>query len=327
MTPDSPASRIPSSPLAGSHPARSLLSLADVPPATWRRWIATADRFRQGGAPEHSPAKGRHVALCFFEPSTRTRISFERAARGLGACPYVLAADSSSLAKGESLRDTARTLVAAGLELLVLRHRDEGACRVFAEAVPVPVLNAGDGSNEHPTQALLDWLTLWRHFGRLAGLRILLVGDVKHSRVAHSLRFGKALGQTFGVAAPEALVDRKLVADFGAFEPSLDEALSRYDVVYVLRPQRERFATAGILDDATYRRDFGITAARAARLAPQARILTPGPVSANFEIDEAVVEDPSRSLVWEQVVNGTYLRMALLHGAFGGALDDGEAIR
>lgn len=265
------------------------------------------------------------MGLCFFEASTRTRVSFERAARGLGAIPYVLAGDSSSLVKGESLRDTARTLVAAGLELLVLRHKEEGASRVFAEAVPVPIVNAGDGANEHPTQALLDWLTMWRHFRKFR-LKILFVGDVKHSRVAHSLKHGRALGQTFGVSAPEALVDPAVVKDFGTFEPSLDAAMARYDVIYVLRPQRERFAAANLFDDASYRKNYGITAARAATLLPGARIMTPGPVTANFEIDEKVAEDPERSLIWEQVVNGTFVRMALLHGAFGGTLDGAEAI-
>lgn len=267
------------------------------------------------------------MGLCFFEPSTRTRISFERAARGLGTIPYVVGGESSSLVKGESLRDTARTLVAAGLEALVVRHKEPGTARVFAEAVPVPILNAGDGSNEHPTQALLDWLTMWRHFRRLEGLKILFVGDVKHSRVAHSLRFGKALGHTFGVCAPEKLSDPATLAEFGRFEPSLDEAIPRYDVVYALRPQRERFAEAKLFDDAAYHRAYGITEARAAKLAKGARVMTPGPVTENFEIAASVAEDPTRSLVWEQVVNGTWVRMALLHGAFGGALDGGEALR
>lgn len=322
-----PGSHDPSSPLTVDVRRRSLVSLGDSDPALWRRWLATAERFRTAGAPAASPARGRHVGLGFFEPSTRTRISFERAVHGLGAHPYVMAGESSSLVKGESLRDTARTLVAAGLELLVVRHKEAGTARVFADAVPVPILNAGDGANEHPTQALLDWLTMWRHFRRLEGLKILFVGDVKHSRVAHSLRYGKQFGHTFGVAAPAALVEPALLQQFGTFEPSLDAAIPRYDVVYVLRPQRERFAEADLLDDAAYRERYAITEARAAKLAPNARVMTPGPVTAGFEIDVSVAEDPSRSLVWEQVVNGTWLRMALLHGAFGGALEPGEALR
>ena len=249
--------------------------------------------------------KGICVVNLFFEPSTRTRLSFDLAAQRLGAHVLTFLPETSSTTKGESLQDTALTVAAVGADILVVRHKEEGAPQAVAEWTGLPVINAGDGAGEHPTQALLDAVTLRRHFGRLDGLRMAIVGDIAHSRVAGSLVSAMpALGVEVTLAGPE----RWLPA-----EPSLptstdvDGLLGEVDVVYLLRVQQER---GGVVDN-DYLSRFRLDERRASRLGDNAVVMHPGPINRGVEISDIVAESP-RSLITEQVRNGVPTRMAVL---------------
>jgi aspartate carbamoyltransferase catalytic subunit len=255
--------------------------------------------------PVEPALKGICIANLFFEPSTRTRLSFDLAAQRLGAHVLTLLPETSSTTKGESLQDTALTVAAIGADILVVRHQEEGAPQAVAEWTGLPVVNAGDGAGEHPTQALLDAVTLWRHFGRLDGLRMAIVGDILHSRVAGSLMSAMpALGVEVALAGPE----RWLPA-----EPSLhtstnvDRLLGELDVVYLLRVQQER---GGVIDN-DYLSRFRLDEGRASRLRDNAVVMHPGPINRGVEISDVVAESP-RSLITEQVRNGVPTRMAVL---------------
>jgi aspartate carbamoyltransferase catalytic subunit len=250
---------------------------------------------------------GRTVFNCFYENSTRTAMSFALAAARLGAQAITLSVEHSSVKKGETLADTARTLGAMGPDALVLRHRQNGAAEEVAALIDCPVVNAGDGTNEHPTQALLDALTLRQHFGSLEGRTIAIIGDIRHSRVAHSnMRLLPRLGATVRVAGPPALVPPE------DGDLSVDEAIAGADAVMTLRVQRERLDED--LGDAPgeYLRLFGLTSKRLALAAPNAVVLHPGPMNRGIEIADEVAELPARSLILRQVANGVAMRMAVL---------------
>lgn len=248
---------------------------------------------------------GLCVANVFFEPSTRTRLSFDLAAQRLGAHVITFHPEVSSTTKGESLRDTVLTVAAIGADILVVRHSQSGAPQSVAEWTGLPVVNAGDGVNEHPTQALLDAVTLQRHFGAIEGLRMAVVGDVAHSRVAGSLaRSMPTLGAEVILVGP----DRWLPDDAaGATTTDLDGILGEVDVVYLLRIQTER---GGVMDDG-YVDEFGFDRSRASRMKEGAVVLHAGPMNRGVEISEEVAESP-RALVIEQVRNGVPARMAVL---------------
>lgn len=248
----------------------------------------------------------RAVALLFFERSTRTRLSFQLAADRLGA--YVLNLDPSlsSTGKGESLRDTVMTVAAIGADVLVVRHAEAGIPDLVAEWTGLSVINAGDGAREHPTQALVDMLTLRNHFGQLDGIRVGIVGDISHSRVAGSLIHAMpAMGVDVTLIGPEDFLPKQNMG--GKTTTDLDGVLPDLDVVYLLRVQTERGAEI----DGTYSQGYGLDAVRAAALHESAVIMHPGPINRGIEISDDVADGP-RSLILDQVSNGVPVRMAVL---------------
>ena len=267
--------------------------------------------------------RGKTVALAFFEPSTRTRISFATAASRLGADSMNLQAESSSLKKGESLIDTVRTLEAMRPDGIVIRHASAGAPEFVADRLGVPVLNAGDGSHEHPTQALLDALTIRDKKGALEGLKVTIVGDLLHSRVARSnIHLLSKFGTRVTLCGPPIWNPPILdgLAPNLRREPCVEKALEDADVVMVLRVQTERMHEPA-LAEADYILRYQLTPQRLRLAKPGALVLHPGPMIRGLEIDPAVADGP-QSCVLEQVTNGLAVRMALLYHLIGGAPAD-----
>ncbi|MGH3424888.1 MAG: aspartate carbamoyltransferase catalytic subunit [Nocardioidaceae bacterium] len=259
--------------------------------------------------------RGRTVVNLFFEDSTRTRISFEAAAKRLSADVINFSAKGSSLSKGESLKDTALTLQAMGADAVVIRHGSSGAPHRLANAswINGAIVNAGDGTHEHPTQALLDAFTMRRHLGDLDGRRVTIVGDVLHSRVARSnALLLSTLGAQVTLVAPPTLLPRGV--EHWPVETSyeLDGALDKADAVMMLRVQRERMNAAFFPSAREYSRRYGIDARRMGRLPEHAIVMHPGPMNRGMEIS-ADVADSSRSVIVEQVTNGVAVRMAVLY--------------
>ena len=244
---------------------------------------------------------GMTVGTLFFENSTRTRLSFELAAQKLGAHTMTFIPEHSSMSKGETLRDTVLTVSSIGADILVVRHGEEGVPGRIQEWTGRPVVNGGDGTNEHPTQAIADCITLAKRFGSLHGLKVAIVGDIIHSRVAGSLMIAlPMLGVSVTPVGPDALLPEP-----GG--PDLDSIIPEVDAVYLLRVQRER--GAGVDDDYTAR--FQLSDDRASLMAPHAVVMHPGPINRGVEIADAVA-DSARSLILEQVSNGVPARMAVL---------------
>jgi len=250
---------------------------------------------------------GKLVFNLFYENSTRTLMSFSTAAHRLGADVVTLPVDQSSVKKGETLEDTARTLNAMRPDLLIIRHSVNGAPRRVAGIMSCPVINAGDGTDEHPTQALLDALALRIHLGAVEGLKVAICGDIKHSRVARSnARLLPRLGAEVRLAGPPSLIPD------GVPLVSIDEAIEGVDVVMMLRVQRERLEEE--LGDAPgeYLARYGLTSERLAKAAPNAVVMHPGPINRGVEIADEVADDPQRSLIQLQVEAGVAVRMACL---------------
>ena len=256
--------------------------------------------------------RGRIVFNVFYENSTRTAMSFATAAHRLGASAISLSVEHSSVKKGETLEDTARTLNAMRPDALVIRHRENGAPAAVALIMDAPVINAGDGTNEHPTQALLDAASIRHHFERLEGLRIAICGDIKHSRVARSnAKLLPRLGAEVRLAgAPELMPD-------GLPGISVDEAIAGADVIMMLRIQRERLEHELGDEPGEYLHRYGLTPERLANAAPDAVVMHPGPMNRGVEIDSLVAEDPRRSLIALQVEMGVAMRMACLEMLIG----------
>lgn len=268
--------------------------------------------------PKVPALRGKTVALMFFEPSTRTRTSFERAAKALSADTINFSPSGSALVKGESLKDTALTIQAMGPDLMVIRHKATGAPWRLAEWVDVPVVNGGDGAHQHPTQALLDSLTIREHFGTLDGLRIAIVGDIKHSRVARSDVWAfSTLGADVTMVAPRTMQPVVTEGWPARTVEDLDEILPDTDVVYLLRIQAERGGGEVFPSVAEYVERFGLTAARADRLPKESMVMHPGPMNRGIEIAPSVADGP-RSLVTRQVRNGIAVRMAVLFDLLSG---------
>jgi aspartate carbamoyltransferase catalytic subunit len=279
--------------------------------------------------PKVPALRGKTVATLFFEPSTRTKMSFDKAAKALSADTVSFSPGTSSLKKGESLKDTVLTIEAMGLDLIVVRHEATGAPWRVAAWASVPVVNGGDGAHQHPTQALLDSLTLRRRFGGrhggLDGLRIAIVGDIRHSRVARSdIHAFTALGAEVTLVAPPTLLPLDTTGWPVVKAGTLDDVLPELDAVYVLRVQAERGGASVFPSFAEYRSRFGMTADRMRRLKPDGVVMHPGPMIRGVEIDAAVADDP-RCLVLDQVANGVAVRMAVLFQLLGGTR--GEASR
>lgn len=256
--------------------------------------------------------RGRVVVNLFFEPSTRTRASFSLAAQRLSADIIDIASSTSSATKGETLVDTAKNLEAMGVDIVILRHSYPGAAQMLAEALDACVVNAGDGAHEHPTQALLDIYTIRERFGRLDGLKIALLGDIKHSRVARSnIHALTKLGAKVGLIGPKTLVPSAFESDNVSVHYDLDEVIKEYDVFNILRIQLERQGKSMFPSIREYSLLYGINEERVGRMDSNALIMHPGPINRGVEISAAVA-DGKRSVVLQQVENGLAVRMAVL---------------
>ncbi|WP_338866047.1 aspartate carbamoyltransferase catalytic subunit [Myxococcus stipitatus] len=283
----------------------------------WRRdeLEAVLDRARShlpGGPDTTHLLRGKVVANLFFEDSTRTRTSFHMAARGLGAGVLDWSPSGSSTSKGETLLDTARNIEATGPVAIVMRHRSSGAPHLVAKHVRCVVINAGDGTHEHPSQALLDAFTLRQRWGSLDGRTVLIVGDILHSRVARSnLWCLKALGARVIVCGPPTLIPPGLEAMGAEVTHNLDAVLPQADAVMCLRLQLERMGEAFLPSTREYSRLFGLTTAREERMKAGALVMHPGPINRGLELAPAVA-DGARSVILEQVSNGVAVRRAIL---------------
>ena len=306
---------------------RHLLSAADLTRDDAELVLRTAEELRSlADRPiKKLPAlRGRTVVNLFFEDSTRTRISFEAAAKRLSADVINFAAKGSSLSKGESLKDTALTLEAMGADAIVIRHGASGAPHRLAHAgwTRSHVVNAGDGTHEHPTQALLDAFTMWRHLGAdgggLDGRRVAIVGDVLHSRVARSnALLLRTLGAEVTLVGPPTLLPVGIDGWDVETSYDLDAVLPKADVVMMLRVQRERMAGGYFPTVREYSRRYGLDSRRMAQLQDHTIVMHPGPMVRGMEIT-ADVADSSRSVIVEQVTNGVAVRMAVLYLLLGG---------
>ena len=262
--------------------------------------------------------RGRTVALLFFENSTRTRLSFELAAKRLSADTLSFSASGSSVSKGETLIDTARNIEAMGPDLVVMRHEQSGAHHLLLRAMSGAVINAGDGQHEHPTQALLDAFTLLERFGRtpqdgLHGKTIAIVGDIAHSRVARSnMLLLPLLGARVRVCGPRTMLPPGLEQYGVEATDNVDEALDGVDAVMTLRIQKERISGARMASDGDYFHRFGLTKERFRRLPERALVMHPGPINRGVEIDHDVADDP-RAVILQQAENGVAVRMAVLY--------------
>jgi aspartate carbamoyltransferase catalytic subunit len=252
---------------------------------------------------------GKIVFNLFYENSTRTAMSFATAAHRLGASAISLSVERSSVQKGETLEDTARTLNALRPDALVVRHRENGAPAAVALIMDAPVLNAGDGTNEHPTQALLDAATIRHRLGRIEGLKVAICGDIRHSRVARSnAKLLPRLGAEVRLAGPPVLAPDGV---------PVDEAIAGADVVMMLRVQRERLEEDLGDGPGEYLERYGLTRERLATASPEAVVMHPGPMNRGIEIDSAIADDPERSLITLQVEMGVAVRMACLELVVG----------
>lgn len=300
---------------------RHLLSIDDLDRTGLEQILDLSERFIEvthRDIPKVPALRGKTVVSLFYEESTRTRLSFETAAKRLSADTMTFTVGSSSVKKGESLRDTVQTIEAMGIDAMVVRHGSAGAPNRITEWIDVAIINAGDGCHEHPTQALLDVLTLRRRRpSGLDGCRIAIVGDVRHSRVARSdvLAF-TALGAEVTLVAPPTLLPESLEGWPVTVSYDLDDVLPNVDVLYLLRIQLERQGEALFPSLREYTSRYGLTAARAARLPADALVMHPGPMNRGVEISAEVADGPV-SLIAEQVANGVAVRMAVLYTLLG----------
>ena len=297
---------------------RNLLSVADLGPdvaAGIDEVMTLTDSFvevSERQIPKVPALRGRTVVSLFFEDSTRTRLSFETAAKRLSADTMNFSVGTSSVKKGESLRDTIETIEAMGVDAIVVRHASAGVPRQVAQWAQSAVINAGDGWHEHPTQALLDCYTIRQHSGDLAGKQIAIVGDIRHSRVARSnVAAFSALGADVTLVAPPTLLPPSLEGWPVKVSHDLDAVLASTDVCYLLRMQRERMTEALIPSLREYTARYGLTERRADRLPDHALILHPGPMNRGVEIAAEVADRPGAVII-DQVRNGVAVRMAVL---------------
>jgi len=278
--------------------------------------LDTAESFREVSTRsiKKVPAlRGKVVGLLFFEDSTRTRMSFELAASRLSADTVLFTSKGSSVAKGETTLDTCRNIEAMGVDIFVVRHGQAGAPHMLARKLSASVVNAGDGSHEHPTQALLDIFTIRQRLGRVAGVKVAIVGDIAHSRVARSNIIGlRKLGAEVVVVGPPTLVPSAIVAMGCRISHDLDEVLPDVDVVNMLRVQFERFSSTLFPSVREYSRLYGMDAERLARCRKDVLIMHPGPINRGMELTSEVADGPN-SCILQQVANGLAIRMAVLY--------------
>lgn len=300
---------------------RHVIDIEDLTPGEIVHVLDTADAFAEVNERQIKKLptlRGRTVINLFLEPSTRTRTSFEIAAKRLSADAVNFSASSSATVKGESLRDTAKTLSAMACDLVVVRHKYAGAPRILAESMDSCVVNGGDGMHQHPTQALLDLYTMRKALGRLEGLTVGVVGDISHSRVAGSLVPAlRMVGATPVVVAPPTLLPSRPDVLGAEVAHDLDEVLPDLDVAYLLRVQMERAEGMPFPSVREYARLYGMNRARMGRLRDGAIVMHPGPMNRGVEIS-ADVADSDRSLVLGQVESGVAVRMAIMYLLLGG---------
>ena len=312
---------------------RHLLGIRELSAGEITHLLDTAESFRDVSRREIKkvPAlRGRTIINLFFEPSTRTRTSFEIAAKRLSADAVNVSISTSSVTKGETLLDTARNLEAMAPDCIVIRHSMAGAPQHLAKMCNAPIVNAGDGSHEHPTQALLDALTIREYKGRIEGLKVAILGDILHSRVARSnIYLLTKLGAIVSIAGPGTLVPAEfadLVEQGLRIERHFEDAIEGADVVMILRIQRERQDAAFFPSMREYAVHFGLRPQHLERAAPEAIVMHPGPINRGIEIASEIA-DGNRSLILDQVTNGVAVRMAVLYLlARGNRVEDPEAI-
>lgn len=294
---------------------KDLLSLYDLRPEEIEFILDTAEEFKKVSARnvKKVPAlRGKTVVNFFVEPSTRTRVSFELAEQRLSADIVNVSASTSSLTKGESLLDTVRNIEALNVDLLVMRHSVPGAANFIASRVEAGVINAGDGAHSHPTQALLDLFTIRARKGRIKGLKVAIVGDILHSRVARSNLWGLLkLGAEVTLAGPSTLAPKEFELVGVRVCHNLEEAIADADVVNLLRIQRERQESGFFPSTGEYARFFGLNSATARYLKKDALIMHPGPINRDVELSSELA-DGEQSVILEQVTNGLAIRMAVL---------------
>jgi len=256
--------------------------------------------------------RGKTVVNLFYEPSTRTRVSFEVASKRLSADVITIASETSSVKKGETLIDTGKNIEALKADILVIRHNYSGAANMLAGHLNISVVNAGDGWHEHPTQALLDIFTLKEKLGRIEGLEVVIVGDISHSRVARSNIWGlNKLGARVTVCAPQMLIPPGIERMGARVSYDIDQALENADAVNILRMQFERDSEEAFPKQLEYFKDFGITRERLKRAKDNILVMHPGPINRGIELSSEVADGPN-SVILEQVTNGIAVRMAVL---------------
>jgi aspartate carbamoyltransferase catalytic subunit len=290
---------------------RGLLGIADLDRGALLEILDAAQKYKEGGETPQALA-GRRVVTLFFEPSSRTKLSFQIAARRLGAEVVDFPTATSSVKKGESLKDTVLTLQAMGLDALIVRHPSSGAPAYIANLIAAPVVNAGDGSHEHPTQALVDLLTIRERFERFGGLTVAMVGDMLHSRVARSnLLAHRLFGNRIVLVGPPTLIPDDFRGPHTEISYELDPVLPHADVVIMLRIQHERMREQFFPSIREYARLFGLNARRQERLRKGALVMHPGPMNRDIEIVGAVADGPHAAIA-RQVAHGVYVRQAIL---------------
>jgi aspartate carbamoyltransferase catalytic subunit len=303
---------------------RHLLGIQGLNPAAILQILDLAENYvllNRSGKTQRDTLRGRTLINLFFEDSTRTRTSFELAGKRLGADVINMSVSTSSVSKGETLLDTAATLNAMNCDLLVVRHNQSGAPALLAQKVEASVINAGDGTHEHPTQALLDALTIRRNKGRIDGLTIAICGDIAHSRVARSnFLLLTMMGNQVRLVGPPTLMPAGIETLGVTVHHDMREGLAGADIVMALRLQKERM-TKGLVPSAReFFAFYGLDAEKLAYAKPDALVMHPGPMNRGVEIDSAVADDPVRSVIREQVEMGVAVRMAVLDALARGGL-------
>ncbi len=305
---------------------KDLLGLEGIPADEIELILNTAESFKEvlkRKIPKVPTLRGKTAVNLFFEPSTRTRVSFELAQKRLSADSVSIVSTTSSATKGETLLDTARNLQAMNIDFLIVRHSAAGAPHFLAARLEASVVNAGDGAHEHPTQGLLDLFTMRERFGALEGLRVVIVGDVLHSRVARSNVFGlNTVGADVTLCGPRTFLPPEIESLGVTVETDVDSAVEGADVLMVLRIQKERQDGFFLPSLREYARLFGINRRRADRLKPGCLIMHPGPINRGVEIDPDVADGP-RSVILDQVTNGVAVRMAVIYLLSGGEVQNG----
>ncbi len=306
------------------NPAKDLLGIEKLTSEEITQYLDMAEKFAEvlkRPIPIVPSLRGKTILTLFFEPSTRTQISFSIAAKRLSADVVNFSTATSSVTKGETLLDTARNIEAMKVDGVVVRHSAPGAAKFLAEHLDAFIINAGDGGHEHPTQALLDLLTMRQHFGEFKKLRVLLVGDIAYSRVARSNIFGLGtLGSRVAICAPPTLIPVDIETLGVDVFYNLDDIIGDFDVVMALRIQLERQGAGLFPSIREYRTLYGLTKERAKKMKPRSIIMHPGPTNRGVEIDPDVA-DSSKSVILDQVKNGVAIRMAVLFIHAGGKIE------